>query len=277
MQSRVELLSMLEILDLSKNNLVILPSINNMDNLLELYCNDNDIAHFDANHFSGTVLEILTMNSNPLTITDIIIPISLEKLLMEDTDVQNLTIQCTIPGLCALKMLQLKSDMLESPIINEVKPTLITYILKGDSVGISADGLRPDAFTDFPNLDTLELKKHGFDPQIAYLQLTTVKSLYLEHFNISDDNALFGSEVLETQTDIDELYLGFNILTMIPDVSSLPLTDLKLQDNHITFIDSNILARMTLLQTINLENNPIVNMGDFPYELLPNIIRINIK
>ena len=277
LQSRMELLSLLEILDLTSNNLVILPSFNNMTNLLELYCNTNDIAYFDANHFSGTVLVTLKMSDNPLTITNIIIPTSLEKLLMEETDVQNLTIQCTSPGLCALKVLLLKSDMLESPIIDDVKPTLKIYTLQGVSVGIPADGLRSDAFTDIPNLVTLELSKHSFDPQIAYMQPITVKSLYLKHFNISDDNALFGSEVLGTQTDIDQLYLGHNVLTRIPDVSSLPLTLLKLQENHITFIDSNILARMTLLQTINFEENPIVNIGHFPYEVLPNIIHINIR
>ena len=142
--------------------------------------------------------------------------------------------------------------------------------MKGASVGISADGLRPNAFTDLPNLDNLELRKHAFDPQIAYLQLATVKLLHLGHFNISDDNALFGSEVLETQTDIDELYLGYNVLTMISEVYSLPLTVLKIQENHIIFIDRNILARMTLLRIINFENNPFVNMGDLPYEVLPN-------
>ena len=174
-------------------------------------------------------------------------------------------------GLCALKVLLLKSDMLESPIIDELKPTLRTYTLQGVSVGIPADGLRPKAFTDLLNLDTLELRNHVFNPQVAYFQLTTVKLLYLEHFNISDDNALFGSEVIETQTDIDELYLGYDVLTMITDVYSLPLTVLKIQENHITFIDRNILARMTLLRIINLENNPFVNIGDFPYEVLSNI------
>ena len=142
-----------------------------MNNLLELFCNGNDIAYFDGNHFSITVLVILKMSSDPLTITNIIIPITLEKLLMEDTEVQNLT----NTGLCALKVLLLKSDMLESPINDELKPTLRTYTLQGVSVGIPADGLGPNAFTDLPNLDTLELRNHAFNPQIAYLQLTTVK------------------------------------------------------------------------------------------------------
>ena len=152
-QSQIELLAHLEIMDISSNHLTVLPTFNNMNNLMNLYCSNNEITNVEANHFLGSVLVNIELNENPLTITEIIIPQSLEKLMMKKTAVQTLTIRCSVPNSCTLKTLQLESEMLESPVINEVKPTLKSYSLTGTTNGISADGLRSDAFTIYPILE----------------------------------------------------------------------------------------------------------------------------
>ena len=278
MQSRLDVLSNLEVLNLSDNDLSFLPSFNNMNSLREIYFRNNAITNFEHNHFSGSVLEQINLSDNPLAITEIVIPISLTKLRMESIAVQTLTIRCVSPDSCDLRTLILESDMLESPIINEVKSTIKYYNLVGTSVGIPAGGLRSDAFTDFPNLRNLQLYKHQFDPYAAcsQLDLNTIESLSVKSLQITDDSLLFGLSGLETQSNIDYLSLGFNLLTQIPDVTFLPLKVVKLQANSITMIDRSIIAALTLLEDINLENNPIVNIADFPYDVLPNIDTINI-
>ena len=279
MQSRLDLLSNLEVLNLSDNDLAFLASFNNMNSLREIFFLNNAITNFEHDHFAGSVIERINLSDNPLVITEIIIPISLTKLQMDSTAIQTLTIRCVSPDSCDLRTLILESDMLESPIINEVKSTIRYYNLVGTSVGIPAGGLRSDAFTDLPNLKTLQLYKHQFDHYAACSQLdvNTIRSLTVKFLQITDNSLLFESSGLETQSNIDYLALGFNLLTQIPDVTFLPLKVLKLQANSITMIDRSIIAALTLLEDINLEDNPIVNIADFPYDVLPNIGTINIK
>ena len=209
-QSRIELLANLEALDISCNHLTVLPTFNNMNNLVDLYCSNNEITYVEANHFLGSVLVNIELNENPLTITEIIIPQSLEKLMMKETAVQTLTIRCTVADSCTLKLLQLESEMLESPIINEVKPTLRSYSVIGTTNGIPTGGLRSDAFTNLPNLGTLQLHTHSFDPYLALsqVQIDTVESISLKGLHITDDSLLFGAEGLMAHSNLDFLALG---------------------------------------------------------------------
>ena len=277
LQSRMELLANLEVLDMSTNDITVLPSFDNMANLKELYCSKNHITHFEATHFADSILVIIDLSNNPLSVTEIMVPITLDKLLMEWTNILTLTIRCRSIGNCVLTNLQLRSDMLETPIIDEVKNTIIYFLLKSASIGIPETGLRSDAFTDLPNLGSLHLFSHSFDPYAAFSQLVTVDSISFSSFGLTDESLLFGAEGLAMQPNMFYLGLLSNSLTRIPNVASLPIKTLILKDNNIAVIDRNILAGMTLLETLNLQNNPIENVEEFQYPTLPNIQVINIE
>ena len=248
-----------------------------MSNLNDINFKYNAITDFGIHHFANSALVRIQLSSNPLTIREMVIPLSLEKLFMKYTDVQTLTIRCVSSGGCAITHLQLMSNMLESPIIGEIKPTIEYYTLIGNPVGIPGESLAEEAFTDMSNLIYLNLANHNFDLYTAFVQLTTIKILIFESLLITDNSALFGEDGLVAQTGIFELSLANNLLTQLPNITTLPLRFLKLQYNSISVIDRDILAAMRWIQEIQLQGNPIINIAVFPYQLLPTIYIINIR
>ena len=277
----MSLLADLQVLDISFNNITELPDFSSLIKLTHINCANNYIEFFEEAHFvyENTTLVDVILDKNPLSITSIIIPTTQLALKMEGTHIETLTIKCQIPNACVINTLKLESNMTETPIINEIKQSLSMYGLVGVGSGIPPDGLRSDAFTDLADIANIRINKHRFDLYEAFQQLGSYEAMVYASFKemeITDESELFQPTGILAMTNLKSASLGNNNLTVIPDLRGLQLVSFMIQQNQITFIHRHILIGMRSLEEISLLNNPIMNLGDFPYQALPNLGKLYI-
>ena len=271
----MNLLAGLQILDVSENSIQVVPDLTELSALTEFKFADNDVQFIADVHFASSILVEITLDDNPLKITNLTLPITLTMLSMKKTYVETLTLQCQIPNSCRMKILTLESNMTETPIINDIKESLIQYSLVGSESGIPSDGMQSDAFADLPNLVYMYLINHQFDPFEAFRQLNnsvSISMLIMKLLEITDTSLLFQSTGIVSMDALRYLSLGENNLTVIPNLRTLTkMTSLLLHDNAITFISRSILSGMKSLKELHLEDNPIVNPSDIPYRFLTDL------
>ena len=272
-QSSLAHLIKLTYLNIDSNRITEVPWI--PSSLQYLNCENNNITYVSTTHFVNSTLTELILSNNPLSITELVLPISLKVLKLEVVEIQTLTLRCFSPGQCVIKDLLINSALIETPIINEIKPTLTQYNLRGRLGGIPQDGLRNDAFTELLEHINLRLSHHLFDPVDVLNQHENAKYMTFQNFDITDDSNLLSQENIHDLSSLVMLSLEHNLLTTIPSIISTNMKKLMLNENNITFVDRNVLMGMPNLLVITLRSNMLLNFQDFPYRELSNIESID--
>ena len=192
-----------------------------------------------------------------------------------------LELACVSPGACEIRTVVLQGIFNHTAVITDIKSTLIVYKLTApDSThGISQSGLRDDALDGLNNVQDLYLTSNTFKPfpEIGYMQ--ELRTLYLMDMQLVNADLLIGDNGgLHLLINLEDLRLGSNLLTAMPDIRMLTnITFLDLNNNAITSTNSNVLRALIRLESLKLKDNPIINVVDIPYHLMPAINQIDIR
>eukprot|EP00106_Octopus_bimaculoides_P015960 XP_014783402.1 PREDICTED: leucine-rich repeat-containing protein 15-like [Octopus bimaculoides] len=230
-------------LDLSRNTLSDINGIfKNLTNLQNLYISENFIRHLDENSFRDQVhLKLLELSKNLLKKLNLKAFQNLKSLSILKVDQNKIDgISESLPDGIPLQMLDL--SRCEMRIFPSKMPKTVQYLNLGMNklISISRDNLK---------------------------NLTFLKMLILDNSRINyiEDKAFGGL------TNLQELWLNHNAISMFPKYLPPSLTSLVLDYNKIKEIPPSTFPENSALQTISLQGNNLNNISEDAFVDLQNL------
>ncbi|XP_057783683.1 receptor-like kinase TMK4 [Salvia miltiorrhiza] len=196
---------------------------------------------------------------------------SLEQLYLDNNDFTS------IPNnfLAGLTNLQVFSISENNKLASWQIPTYLTdssNLVKFYASNASINGVIPDIFDSFPNLQDLRLSYNNLTGSLpGSFSGSEIRNLWLNN----QDQGLSGSiDVLSDMSQLSQVWLHANAFSGgIPDLSKCTnLFDLQLRDNRFTGIVPPSLINLPNLLNITLQNNKLQG----PYPKFPDRIQTNL-
>lgn len=295
----------LEVLDLSRNDIIALPDngLSGLRALEELHLEDNAISTLGDRAFVGlTSLNTLNLSSNCL--------VALPPELFQSTrDLHNLylhnnTLSVLAPGLLEgldqLQMLDLSHNQLTSRWVNRDTFAGLVRLVVLNLAHNNLTRIDSNVFHDLYSLQILNLENNNIDMIVegAFAELKNLHALTLSNNNIVrieshhfsgmyalhqlllDSNRIeyIHSQAFENVTNLQDLGLNGNELGGVPTgLGKLRfLKSLDLGKNRIESVSNSSFEGLDLLYGLRLVDNHIVNISRDAFSTLPSLQVLNL-
>ncbi|KAJ8969360.1 hypothetical protein NQ317_004632, partial [Molorchus minor] len=279
----------LEILDLSGNNITMLPQdvFHRFEFLRTLLLRDNTIISLNPiEAFNGLrSLRSLSLSrlSDPTISPDDFLEfgVDLEELEITYADLQTIKNNAfrNVHGLKSIDFSDNAIGAIENQAFTDIRHSLVRLKL-AHAFSSSVSNIPTDAIKVLTNLEELDLSNNKLKnmPDTSFHFLRKLKRLELQ------DNAIEvvhkGTFQGDLHSNLEEIYLSFNNIKTISQHTfvSLPsLEQLHLDDNRIETLERRSFMNMENLKRLNLEGNKISTISYEAFQNLPELVDLDLS